>query len=238
MQLDGTTVLFIYLILLVPLMLLGYFFARRKMFDPHHKLVMTTVVIVNWVLIALLMANSYRSIVEFTPDRTNVNFILPTLHLITGGLAQIMGTYLVLLMWTENTPLERLVLVRTRNIKTPMRITLSLWLVTVLLGFGIYALFNAPGADADEAPPPAATEEALSEEEEADTAPAPDATEEAATEDRDETETPAEDAPEEPAATEEELEDVEEPAATEAPETSPETSDEDAPEEPASTEES
>lgn len=233
MQLDGTTVLFIYLLLLVPLMVLGYIFARRKMFDPHHKLVMTTVVIVNWVLIALLMANSYRGVVEFTPDRTDINFILPTIHLLTGGLAQIMGTYLVLLMWTENTPLERLVLIRTRNIKTPMRITLSLWLVTVLLGFGIYALFNAPTVDAGDAPAPAATEEVLSEEEETDTVPAPDATEEAASEDGNETETSDEEAPE-PAATEEELEEVEEPAATEA----PETSDEDAPEEPASTEES
>ncbi len=160
MPLNGTTVLLSYIFLLVPLMLLGYYFARRKMFDPQHKLVMTAVVVLNWVLIALLMANSYRQVVEFTPDRTDLNFILPTIHLITGAIAQIMGTYLVLLMWTEDTPLERIVLFRIRNIKTPMRITLSLWLVTVALGFGIYALFNAPTVVAEDAPTPAVTEEA------------------------------------------------------------------------------
>lgn len=238
MQLNGTIVLLIYLVVLVPLMLLGFFFARRKMFNPHHKLVMTTVVIVNWVLIALLMFNSYRGVVEYTPDRTNINFILPTIHLITGSLAQIMGTYLVLLMWTENTPLERLVFFRIKKIKTPMRITLSLWLITVVLGFGIYALFNAPTADAGDAPAPAVTEEALSGEEVAD----PIATEEAIEEAADTTEEAAdpvateavdEDPVEEaddPVATEEEAAEAEDPVSTEEPE--------DEPEAPAATEES
>lgn len=193
MSLDGTTVLLIYIFFLVPLMLLGFYFARRKLFNPQHKIVMTAVVILNWVLIAALMANSYRSVVEFTPDRGDINFILPTVHLITGAVAQLMATYLVLLMWTENTALERIVLFRIKNIKTPMRLTLSLWLVTVVLGFGIYALFNAPTAVAEDTPSPAVmTEEALPiEEDAAEDTPAPDATEE------------VEEAPEDPGATEE-----------------------------------
>jgi len=234
MQLNGTTVLLIYIVLLVPLMLLGFYFARRKMFNPHHKFIMTAVVIVNWVLIALLMANSYRGVVEFTPDRTDINFILPTIHLITGALAQIMGTYLVLLMWTENTPLERLVFFRIKNIKTPMRITLSLWLINVVLGFGIYALFNAPAADAEDAPPPAVTEEALSDDESTEDAPAPDATEEA-TSDEDSTEEIEDTTNEaaEPVATEEEEDAADEPVDPVETEEA-----EDEPEQPASTEES
>ncbi|MCA9915513.1 MAG: hypothetical protein KC496_19300, partial [Anaerolineae bacterium] len=167
-----------------------------------HKLVMTTVVVVNWVLIALLMANSYRSVVEFTPNRSDINFILPTIHLLTGSLAQIMGTYLVLLMWTENTPMERLILIRTRAIKTPMRLTLSLWLVTILLGFGIYGLFNAPSVIAEEAPSPVVTEEVIPEAQSTEAAPAPDATEEIIIDELEETEEPERDAPE-PASTEE-----------------------------------
>lgn len=155
----GTITLLIYLIVLVPLMLLGFFFARRKQFTAH-KYIMTTIVIANWVLIAAVMANSYRGVVEFTTDFGDINFLLPTVHLLLGTLAQLLATYLVILMWTENTPLERIVVVRIKNIKTPMRITLSLWLVTVLLGVGIYAVFNSGSSSAEEAPSPAVTEEA------------------------------------------------------------------------------
>lgn len=170
----GTMTLIAYIVVLLPLMLLGFYFARRKMFDPHHKLTMTLVVILNWVLIAAVMAGSYASgVAPGLPDNLGeIGALLPTIHGIVGLLAQLMATYLVLLMWTENTALERLVIVRIKNIKTPMRITLSLWFITVLLGFGLYAVWNGGSDDADSAPPATVTEEVE------DAAPAPDATEE------------------------------------------------------------
>jgi uncharacterized membrane protein YozB (DUF420 family) len=185
--------LLIYVLGLLPLMLLGYFFARRKMFRQH-KLTMTSIFIANWLLIFWVMSPSYRNMVTAVPDPdySSIPVILPTIHMVLGALAQLMATYLVLLMWTERTPLEKLIPIRIKNIKTPMRITLSLWIATVLLGLGIYATWYgfdsiATSPESTEvAPDPNATEEAT------EAAPSPDATEES-----------VEEAPEEPATTEE-----------------------------------
>lgn len=195
-----------YIVVLVPGILLGFFFARRKRFNSH-RAVMTIVTITNWVLIILLMSISYRDFVApaLSAGDTDIRTLLPLIHLITGGIAQLLATYLVILMWTEGGPMERAVLFRIKRIKTPMRLTLSLWLVTVLLGVGIYFTWyggpptvqaegTAPVAT-EESAAPAVTEEAIAEEA---TEAAPDATEEAAQ--------PAPDATEEvpePAATEE-----------------------------------
>lgn len=167
--------LFIYVLILLPLMLLGFYFARRKMFRQH-KLTMTTIFIANWVLIFWVMSPSYRGMVtaEPAPDFSTIPVILPTIHMILGGLAQLMATYLVVLMWTERTPLEKLVPFRIKNIKTPMRITLGLWIATVLLGFGIYAVwYGGDAGDSSTDALPVTTEEASEE------APTPEATEEA-----------------------------------------------------------
>lgn len=179
----GTITLLIYIIVLVPLMLLGYYFARRKMFKPQHQLTMTTVVIVNWILIAVVMATSYAGVATELPENISEPFVLlPTIHGIIGLIAQLSATYLVLLMWTENTPLEGIVIFRIKNIKTPMRITLSLWLITVLLGFGVYGVWYGGSSSAEgDTPPPAVTEsvdEALPDAATTEDASAPDATEE------------------------------------------------------------
>lgn len=186
-----------YLLVLLPGMLLGFYFARSKRFRPHHQLTMTGVVVFNWVLIALVMAVSYGRFVAPTLGAGGLSDgrnLLATIHLLTGGVAQLMATYLVLLMWTENTRFERVVLVRIRNIKTPMRATLALWLVTVLLGFAIYAAWYGGGRTDAQEVVPAATEPAPLATEDADDL--PDATEEA-----DDSPSATEDAPE-PATTE------------------------------------
>jgi uncharacterized membrane protein YozB (DUF420 family) len=149
-----------YLFILVPLMLLGFYFARRKMFNPHHKLVMTSVVILNWIFIGIVMIRSYANGVapQLPENIGQIENLLPTIHLITGGIAQLLATYLIVLMWTENTPLAWMAIVPTRNIKPLMRTTLALWLITVLLGFGIYAVWNSPTAEAGNGTIPEATE--------------------------------------------------------------------------------
>src|SRR5689334_12073985 len=170
--------LLIYVIGLLPLMLLGFYFARRKMFFQH-KLTMTTIYIANWALILWVMSPAYRSMTaEPNLDYSQIPVLLPTIHMTLGAIAQLMATYLVILMWTERTPLEKFVPFRIKNIKTPMRITLSLWIITVLLGLGIYSTWygfdklltsNPPTTElTEEAPAPDGTEEA----------PAPDGTEE------------------------------------------------------------
>jgi uncharacterized membrane protein YozB (DUF420 family) len=161
-----------YVALLLPAMLVGFFFARRKWFEPHHKMTMTTITLVNWVLIIALMIGSYAQGVlpNLGANLSNPVFLLPTLHLITGALAQITATYLVIRMWFENQLPDWF---KVENIKRPMRFTLAAWLVTVLLGVGIYitwyvgqptAAQDAPAAT-QEAAQPESTEEAPTPEE-------------------------------------------------------------------------
>lgn len=161
----STIVLLIYLLFLVPAMLVGFGFARRKLFRPHHKLVMTTITLVNWVLIIVVMIGSYGGNVApyLSTGITQPSLLLPTLHLITGATAQFLATYLVILMWFEKSLPKFMV---THKIKTPMRLTLSLWLITAVLGLGIYVVWNAPSSSADNIAPvatdevPVATDEA------------------------------------------------------------------------------
>jgi len=152
-------VLLAYIFAMFPAMLLGFYFARTRRFSPQHKLVMSAVTSLNWVFIIGLMFGSYANgVLPGVPGSLNdVRVLLPSLHLLTGAVAQLMATYLVLMMWTEKTALERFV-PRFKNIKAPMRVTLGLWMLTILLGVGIYAVWNAPSSQASELP--AATEEA------------------------------------------------------------------------------
>jgi uncharacterized membrane protein YozB (DUF420 family) len=151
-----------YVFLLVPAMLVGFFFARRKWFEPHHKMTMTTITIANWVLILALMVGSYSAGVlpRLGENISNPRYLLPTLHLITGALAQFTATYLVIRMWFED---QLPGWFKVQNIKRPMRFTLAGWLVTVLLGVGIYfTWYTGQSAAVPETPAstqePAATE--------------------------------------------------------------------------------
>jgi uncharacterized membrane protein YozB (DUF420 family) len=147
-----------YILLIVPAMVVGFIFARRKMFIPHHKLTMTAIIIVNWVIIALLMAVSYREGVSpyLNEALGDPRVALPTIHLVTGAAAQILGTYLVLRMWLEHV-LPQWMMVR--NIKRYMRFTLALWLVTSALGILIYITWYARPEQVNAAPPPLSTPE-------------------------------------------------------------------------------
>src|SRR5579871_3562958 len=90
-----------YIILIVPGMLVGFVFARRKMFVPYHKFTMTAIVIINWLIIFFLMLVTYRTtIVPYIPANLGrAFFLIPTIHLVFGLAAQLLGTILVLRMW-------------------------------------------------------------------------------------------------------------------------------------------
>jgi uncharacterized membrane protein YozB (DUF420 family) len=129
--------LLIYIFLLIPSMLVGFSFARRHLFVPHHKYVMTSITLINWALIIYLMLTSYRlGVAPNVPQGLNeIVYLLPTVHLITGGLAQLIATVLVIRMWFENSLPRAL---RFEPIKPWMRLTLALWLITAILGIAIY----------------------------------------------------------------------------------------------------
>lgn len=156
-----------YLLMIVPGMILGFIFARRKLFVPHHKYMMTTIVIVNWVLIAVIMSVSYRNFVApSVPDKLNDPGILtPSVHLLFGGLAQILGTILVIRMWFEYR-LPRFL--RFEPIKPWMRLTLACWLIAATLGVLTYinwygVPFMGAPADTTTVATPEATPEATAE---------------------------------------------------------------------------
>ena len=134
-------VLLAYIVLIVPAMLVGYFFARRKMFEPYHKITMTVITIVNWLLIIFVMLVTYRYVIPEIPAHlTNqANVLIPTLHLIPGLIAQLLATYLVIRMWFSNYIPERFAVA---NIKPYMRLTLGLWLLTAVLGAITWAVFH------------------------------------------------------------------------------------------------
>jgi uncharacterized membrane protein YozB (DUF420 family) len=130
-----------YVLLLVPAMLVGFYFARRQWFTPHHKVTMTAITIVNWLIIFYLMLTTYfradgYGIGPFIPQKLGeLRYLLPTVHLVTGALAQIIATILLIRMWGENILPRAL---RFEPIKPWMRLTLALWLITAALGVAIY----------------------------------------------------------------------------------------------------
>ncbi len=97
----GDFVLFAYIFFLVPLMLIGFGFARRRLFVPHHKLTMTTITIINWILILLVMVVTYSAAVEpnLSKNFRAANVFIPTIHGLFGLTAQVLATYLVIRMW-------------------------------------------------------------------------------------------------------------------------------------------
>ena len=152
-------VLLIYIVFLVPAMLVGFSFARRRLFIPQHRAIMTGITIINWILIFTLMLVTYRrDVAPQLPDHlTALNVLIPSIHLITGLIAQLLATYLVIRMWfTYELPNWFKIV----NIKTPMRITLGLWLATAVLGVLTWAVlvhgFLLPSTPASAISTPAA----------------------------------------------------------------------------------
>jgi uncharacterized membrane protein YozB (DUF420 family) len=154
-----------YILLLVPGMLTGFFFARRKMFRPYHKYTMATILVINWVLIIFLMVAAYAYDVapNIAAKPGNGRYLLPTIHGILGLVAQILGTYVVYRMFKEDADVavakkrgesgKDLSKYWFKNPKPLMRTTLTLWLATAVLGIGNYVIrydlipaFNLGGA--------------------------------------------------------------------------------------------
>jgi uncharacterized membrane protein YozB (DUF420 family) len=146
-----------YLLLLIPMMLAGFVFARNKQFVPHHQVVMTTIIIANWGLIAFIMANSLRGTLDAEVSDTTAYRFLPLLHAAFGVSAQILGTYLVVRMWFED---ELPAWAKLQKIKPAMRLTLAGWLIAASLGIITYITWYDPFSSAETDVTPATTPEA------------------------------------------------------------------------------
>lgn len=147
-----------YILLIVPAMVAGFIFARRRMYEPHHKLTMTTITLVNWALILYLMVNSYgQGVAPDVPARLgDLPVLSPSVHLLFGAAAQLLASVLVLRMWLENVLPQALLF---KNIKRYMRAALALWLITAVLGIFTYLVWYVLPAPAADAVAPPATQE-------------------------------------------------------------------------------
>lgn len=193
-----------YILLLVPGMLAGLVFARRGQHRPQHKWIMIAITVINWLLIIFLMVASYRFDVaqNIGAEPSNTQYLMPTLHALLGLPAQLLATWVIIGMLREDSQVAaakargetNLQKYWFKNAKTKMRITLTLWLATALLGIVTYLIryevipntvlgggANVPApAATEDIPTPEATEDVLVTPEATDEIIVPEATEEMA----------------------------------------------------------
>jgi len=140
-----------FVLLLVPGMIVGFVFARQKRFVPYHQATMTTILLLNWGLIAFIMAANFEGVSDY--DKTS-GIVRP--HALFGLIAQVIGTVLVIRMWFEESLPQSL---RFGNIKLFMRITLACWLIAAVLGITTYVRLYEPFSDDGDSGAPVSTPE-------------------------------------------------------------------------------
>ncbi|MFN8451156.1 MAG: hypothetical protein U0521_21895 [Anaerolineae bacterium] len=163
-----------YLLLIIPAMIAGLLFARRGKHRPHHKWTMTTIMLVNWILIVFLMVVAYRFDIanHIAAQPNNTRYLLPAVHALFGIPAQLLATFVIVRMFVEDYQVGRAKRRGEkdtsrywfRRAKPVMRLTLALWLVTAALGvFSYLTRYNVIPAYAFSARviAPLATEEVL-----------------------------------------------------------------------------
>jgi uncharacterized membrane protein YozB (DUF420 family) len=117
-------------------LVLGMLLARRQMYRAH-AWCQTAVVALNLIVIARLMAPSFRTqIAPKIPARLSRSFYaVATAHAMVGCIAELLGLYIVLAAGTKILP-ESLSFVRY---KLWMRTALVIWWLALLLGLTTYA---------------------------------------------------------------------------------------------------
>ncbi|MEZ4667915.1 MAG: DUF420 domain-containing protein [Anaerolineae bacterium] len=141
-----------YVLLIVPGMIAGFVFARRGKHRPHHKMTMIAITVFNWLLIIFLMIVAYRFDVvdNISKQPTNPRYLMPTIHGILGLVAQVLATYVIYRMLREDAQVaaakkrgaskDELRQYWFLSAKPFMRLTITLWLITSLLGVFNYLI--------------------------------------------------------------------------------------------------
>lgn len=137
-----------YVLLIMPGMILGYVFARRGKHRPHHKYLMITITVVNWLLIIFLMlaALTFDVLSNLPSQPANTRYLFPAVHGLLGLTAQGLATYVVYRMIKEDVQVARakkrgekhLSKYWFKSAKPVMRLTLALWLITATIGIVTY----------------------------------------------------------------------------------------------------
>jgi len=120
-------------IVLLIILTIGAFQARRGRLDVHHKL-MTAAVTINAVAIIAIMNPSFFRVLPFAlrnPGAPGPTVMWP--HAAIGAVAELMGAYLVIRLKLDPSRISRL-----GSLKWVMVITLLLWAVALAIGIAMY----------------------------------------------------------------------------------------------------
>ena len=119
-------------------LIVGMFVVRRGHIRAHSYL-QASMVLVNIPVVILWMVPLYiMFVLPGVPRELSKPFyFVPTLMLFAGGVAEVLGIYIILVAATNFVP-ERF---RFRNYKLWMRTELALWWSVVLLGLLTYYIF-------------------------------------------------------------------------------------------------
>ncbi|MCB9438584.1 MAG: DUF420 domain-containing protein [Anaerolineales bacterium] len=139
-----------YLFLIIPAMVAGFVFARRKKHRPHHRNVMMGITLANWFFILFLMifALTYDVTDNVADQPGNSRYLFPVIHAALGLTAQGLATYVIYRMLKEDRQVAQ---AKQRGEKDTskywftsakpfMRATLTLWTVTSVLGVASYLI--------------------------------------------------------------------------------------------------
>lgn len=121
-------------ILILAGLYVGFYYARKRKFRPHHANIQATMVLLNLVLILSIMIPSFFKFVILGGTTTGTVGTLMIVHAILGAIAEGVALYLVFSERFKIIPKPW----RIKNIKPVMRSVLAVWTIVVILGIGIY----------------------------------------------------------------------------------------------------
>jgi uncharacterized membrane protein YozB (DUF420 family) len=144
-------------------LLAGMILARHRCYRAH-AVCQGSVILLNLVMIAFLMLPSFELgvVPELKVKFSESYYFIPTLHASLGGIAELLGIYIVLRAGTNLLPKA----LCFNNYKLWMRTALVLWWVVIALGVSTYYVWyiaSVPKIVAEEiqTPPPKPKEEAV-----------------------------------------------------------------------------
>jgi len=125
-------------IVILMMLTIGAFQAKKGRLDVHHKL-MTAAVIINGVAIMAIMNPSFFRVLPFAlrnPGAPGPTVMWP--HVAIGTLAELMGAYVIIRLNLDPSRTSRL-----GNLKWIMVITFLLWIAALAVGFTVYYVWHA-----------------------------------------------------------------------------------------------
>jgi uncharacterized membrane protein YozB (DUF420 family) len=109
-----------------------------------HRILQSSIILVNIPIVLYGMVPYYlQNVAPYLPSHLSEPiFLVPTIMLVAGATAELLGVYILLVAGTDWLP-ERF---RFRRYKLWMRTELALWWGVVITGLTTYWLFYVPGA--------------------------------------------------------------------------------------------